>query len=122
LELNVTFLLSEILCSSCTRGSDRAAASGEQSFVIACRVELSTAVPRYEDDIFKVRTTDIRPIRQDDPRLQAHHHVLYDFKIGVLIDQRLAMQAIPELVAGVAAIEIFAPAGIFDDLARSCMA
>ena len=35
------------------------------------------------------------------------------------VDQRLAVQAVAELVAGVAAVEIFAPARVGDDLARA---
>src|SRR5262245_61009196 len=66
-----------------------------------------------------MRTADIRAVAQHDARLEADHHVLGELEVGHLVYQRFAVQAVAELMPGVAAIEIAAPSTVSDDLART---
>ena len=70
-----------------------------QPIVGGSGVEPLIAVFRNHGDIFDMCSADIRPVGQDDPRLEAHHHVLDDFERDGLVHQRVAVQAEAELAA-----------------------
>src|SRR4029079_7203227 len=91
--------------------------SGEEALVGGRLVDLLATLRRDHDDVFKMRAADVGAVRQHNARLEAHHHVLDDLEIDALVDQRFTVQAVPQLMTSVAAVEVPAPALTLDHFA-----
>src|SRR5262249_27029798 len=90
-----------------------------QPFVVRTAVDLLVAALRHDHHVLEVRAADVGAVGKHDARLEAHHHVLDHHEVDVLVDQRVAVQAVAELVTGVAAVEVVAPARVADHFARA---